>query len=370
MKNFEEFKEQAQEELEESSLSRLAKKAEKGGTAYMSAERADKSKKENKARTKQLAKDIRGAGLPGPTKVEGQYKEAGQDEPSKEQSYAISSGKKGKKAFKKAVKKLGKKYDQDSVLIQKDKDTDAKLHATSKAGKEDLGKWDGKVGKMKPGGKGDMQTRIKGKTFTMEEYELLEDLKTDLQIRASKGDKEAMKKLKELRAAGKIGKERGFEPGAKRDIPDMKKIMGIEENYGDNKYDPKKLEKELPKGVKYGKETQGKGDHKHRTVEVDGKETDMQIGGAAKGKSSTYSPSWADGHRKVKKTLDGIDKTVKEIQGEKKRESSDTAKRMAKAAAKRAREHGDKIISDITGVGRKTNRQGKGSKAARRMDNM
>ena len=44
----------------------------KGGTAYMSAERGDKSKKENKARTKQLGKDIRGAGLPGPTKVEGQ----------------------------------------------------------------------------------------------------------------------------------------------------------------------------------------------------------------------------------------------------------------------------------------------------------
>ena len=314
MKNFEEFKGQALEELEESSLSRLVKKGEKGGTAYMSAERADKSKKENKARTKQLSKDIRGAGLPGPTKVEGQYKEAGQDEPSKESSFAISSGKKGKKAFKKAVKKLGKKYDQDSVLIQQDKNKDAKLHPTSDAGKEDLKGWDGKVGKMKPGGKGDMQTRIKGKTFTMEET--------------------------------------------------------MAENYGDDKYDPKKLEKELPKGVKYGKETQGKGDHKHRNVEVDGVETDMRIGGAAKGKSSAYSPSWKDGHNKVKKTLDGIDKTVKEIQGEKKREVSDTAKRMAKAAAKRARTHGDKIISDITGVGRKTNRQGKGSKAERRLDNM
>ena len=91
----------------------------------------------------------------------------------------------------------------------------------------------------------------------------------------------------------------------------------------------------------------------------------MKIGGAAKGKSSTYSPSWADGHRKVKKTLDGIDKTVKQIKSDR---PKDTAKRMAKAAAKRAREQGDKIISDVTGVGRKTNRQGKGSKAARRME--
>ena len=312
MKNFEDFKGEVQQDLEESSLSRLVRKGEKGGTAYMSAERADKSKKENKARSKQLAKDIRGAGLPGPTKVEGQYKEAGQEKPSKEQSYGISSGKKGKKAFKKAVKKLGKKYDQDSVLIQKDKKSDAKLHATTDAGKKDLKGWDGKVGKMKPGGKGDMQTRIKGKTFTMEETEMVE-------------------------------------------------------NYGDNKYDPKKLEKDLPKGVKYGKEVQGKGDHKHSTVHVDGKETDMKIGGASKGRSGTHSPSWADGHRKVKKTLDGIDKAVKEVQG-KKGSESDTAKRMAKGYDRTVAAAGKKALGDITGKGHKKNVQGKGNKAKRRMN--
>ena len=117
---------------------------------------------------------------------------------------------------------------------------------------------------MKPGGTGDMQTRIKGKTFTMEEVELFEDLKRDLQNRASKGDKAAMEKLKQLRAAGKIGKEHGFEP------PDMEKIEGIKENYGDNTNDPKKLEKELPKGYKYGTPRQGKGDHKTAALEVDG----------------------------------------------------------------------------------------------------
>ena len=315
MKNFEDFMEDVQQELDESSLSRLAKKSEKGGTAYMSAERGDKSKKENKARTKQLGKDIRGAGLPGPTKVEGQYKEAGQEKPNKEASYAISSGKMGKKKFKKAVKKLGAKYDQDSVLIQKDKKSDAKLHATTKAGKDDLGKWDGKVGKMKPGGKGDMQTRIKGKTFTMEETE-------------------------------------------------------VTENYGDNKYDPKKLEKELPKGVKYGKETQGKGDHKHREVTVDGQATDMKIGGAAKGKSGTYSPSWGDGHKKVKKTMDGIDKAVKEIQNSKetKAKQSDTAKRMEKAHNRNVAAAGKKALGDITGKGHTKSVQGKGNKAKRRMN--
>lgn len=152
----------------ESSLSRIANKIKKGGVAHISAERADKSKKENKKRSNELRKDIRGAGLPGPTKVEGQYKEAGQDKPSKEETSVVSSGKLSKRRFKKIMKKLGKKYDQDSVLIQMDDDSEGKLHPTTKAGKKDFGKWDGKVGKMKPGGSGDMQTRIKGKTYTYE----------------------------------------------------------------------------------------------------------------------------------------------------------------------------------------------------------
>ena len=53
MKTFKEF-------LEESSLSRIKSKSDKGGIATMSASRADKSKKENKARAKQLDKDIKG----------------------------------------------------------------------------------------------------------------------------------------------------------------------------------------------------------------------------------------------------------------------------------------------------------------------
>ena len=154
--------------LKESSLTRLKGKSDKGGIGYISASRADKSNKENQKRTSQLSKDIRGAGLPGPTKVEGQYKEAGQEKPSKEKSFAVSSGKQGKKRFKKTMKKLGKKYDQDSVLIQQKGKGEGKLQPTTKAGKADLKGWDGKVGKMKPGRSGDMQTRIKGKTFTYE----------------------------------------------------------------------------------------------------------------------------------------------------------------------------------------------------------
>ena len=110
----------------------------------------------------------------------------------------------------------------------------------------------------------------------------------------------------------------GFEPGSKKDIPDMEEIEGIKENYGDNSYDPKKLEKELPKGYKYGAPRQGKGDHKTANLEVDGTSTDINIGGASKGKSGTFSPSWKAEHNKAKKTLRGIDREVKEIQKTKK----------------------------------------------------
>ena len=161
MKTYEQF-------IKESSINRIASKGDKGGVGYVSAERADKSKKENKARSKQLVKDIRGAGLPGPTKVEGQYKETGQDKATKEKTSVVSSGKMGKKRFKKTMKKLGKKYDQDSVLIQQSKKKGGNLHGTTKAGERQVKDWGKKVGHMRPGRSGEMQTRVKNKTFTYE----------------------------------------------------------------------------------------------------------------------------------------------------------------------------------------------------------
>jgi hypothetical protein len=159
-------------DLSETSLNRVRSKSEKGGMAIMSAQRGDKSKKENKARSKQLEKDIRGAGLPGPTKVSGRYTEnPGTDQEKKvgEKSHVVSSGKMGKRKFKKAITKLGKKYNQDSVLIQKKPKGDAQLVGTNKS-------WPGegkrvKVGKMNPGKTGEFDTKVKNKTFTYEEYE-------------------------------------------------------------------------------------------------------------------------------------------------------------------------------------------------------
>ena len=162
MKTFQDFCSQ----LDESSLSRIKSKSDKGGIATLSGSRDDKSKKENRARAKQLDKDIKGKGLPGATKVTGSYVEKGDDgkeKKVKERSHVVTSGKKGKRAFKKAVKSLGKKYGQDSVLTQTKKT--GTLSATRKGG---LGKSKNiKLGKFKPQGKNpEGQSQIKGKTFT------------------------------------------------------------------------------------------------------------------------------------------------------------------------------------------------------------
>ena len=118
--------------VKESSLSRIKSKSDKGGMAVLSGTRTGKSSKENKARNKQLDKDIRGRGLPGPTKTKGKW------EGGSERSHVVSSGKKGKRKFKKEIKKLGKK---------------------KRVG----------IGKFKPQGKSpEGVTQIKGKTFTYE----------------------------------------------------------------------------------------------------------------------------------------------------------------------------------------------------------
>jgi len=168
MKTFKEFCSQ----LDESSLSRIKSKSDKGGMAVISGSRGDKSSKENKARAKQLDKDIKGKGLPGATKVTGRWDEkddkTGKTTKVKERSHVVTSGKKGKRKFKKAVDTLAKKYGQDAKLTQIKKT--ATVSATRKGG---LGKSAGKnvkrftAGTMKPGrSSSDGDTKIKNKTFT------------------------------------------------------------------------------------------------------------------------------------------------------------------------------------------------------------
>ena len=153
--------------MQESSLSRIKSKSDKGGIGILSGSRGDKSAKENRARAKQLDKDIRGKFGRGATKATGSYIEkddkTGKETKVKERSHIIDRGKMGKRKFKKTVKALGKKYGQDSVLTQTKKT--GTLSATRKGG---LGKSKGiNVGRFKPQGKNpEGQSQIKGKTFT------------------------------------------------------------------------------------------------------------------------------------------------------------------------------------------------------------
>ena len=156
--------------MQESSLSRIKSKSDKKGIAVMSASRSKLSAKENRARAKQLDKDIRDKFKRGATKVTGSYIEkdenTGKETKVKERSHVVTSGKKGKRKFKKEVKKLGKKYGQDSVIVQTKGGGDATLKRSRKGG---LPKRNIKLGKMKPGGKSkEGETQVKGKTYTYE----------------------------------------------------------------------------------------------------------------------------------------------------------------------------------------------------------
>ena len=161
MKTYQEF-------MQESSLSRIKSKSDKSGIATMSADRGNLSRKQNQARAKQLQKDIRGKFGRGPTKLKGSYDEkdekTGESRKVKEKSFAIDRGKMGKRKFKKEVKKLGKKYGQDSVLTQTKKT--ATLHATRKGGLGPKTKGIG-VGKFRAQKKNpEGQSQIKGKVFS------------------------------------------------------------------------------------------------------------------------------------------------------------------------------------------------------------
>ena len=132
MKTFQEFVLDCFD-LQEKSLSRIVSKTQKGGIAIISPDRGDKTNKENQKASSRLTSRIRGAGLPGPTQVQGAYRETGTTEDQREKSFVVPSGKMGKKKFKKVASKLGqegglkqkrnqkpnsKNDDQDSVLIK------------------------------------------------------------------------------------------------------------------------------------------------------------------------------------------------------------------------------------------------------------
>ena len=212
--------------LDEGGLARVIQRAKDKSQSHatISAERGDKSKKENKSRSKQLEKDLRGRGY-GPKKTTGTYSEkddkTGEEKKVKERSYFVTSGKKSKRRFKKDMKKVAAKHNQDSVLVKQKGTGNAKLHATRKGG---LGKSKSETaGKLKAK-KGEFSTQVGKKHMTYEETILAKaEMVREKQIRegvlnqlkkGTKRHKDAVekKKIKNRKAVPYAALAAGYEP--------------------------------------------------------------------------------------------------------------------------------------------------------------
>ena len=236
--------------LDEGGLSRVISRAKnkKQSHATVSAERGDKSKKENKSRSKQLEKDLRGRGY-GPKKTTGTYSEkdseTGKENKVKERSYFVTSGKKSKRKFKKDMKKVAAKHSQDSVLVKQKGSSSAKLHATRKGG---LGKSKSETaGKLKAK-KGEFSTQVGKKHMT---YESILDKAEILRQEFAEGKKKGL--WDNIHAKRK----RGEAPAKKgdKDYPETLNVegkaygitkgsgkpSGAMKNFLDKRYDKKKV---------------------------------------------------------------------------------------------------------------------------------
>ncbi len=151
-------------DLSEGGMSRVVRNSKIRSTAVMTASRGDKSNKQNKAANKDLQKKVRSLGY-GYRKVEGSYKEKGDDGKEKnvkEKSIVVNAPKKKFRKFKKQMKRLGKAANQDTVITKRAKSS-AQLNPTNKRG----GKKSIRIGRVKPNTTSpEGQTRVKGKTYT------------------------------------------------------------------------------------------------------------------------------------------------------------------------------------------------------------
>ena len=161
-------------ELDEGGMARQVKHSKSRSTAVLTANRGDKSSKENKARNKELGKKIRSMGY-GYKKVKGEYPEkdekTGKKKTVSEPSMAVNAPKKKFKKFKKQMKRLGKEYNQDAVITKKGKDK-ATLHPTTKRGRKTstgVSRKGSKLGQVRPGKTGEYgHTKVGKKTYTYE----------------------------------------------------------------------------------------------------------------------------------------------------------------------------------------------------------
>lgn len=121
--------------ITESSLSRIWSKTQESDCACISAFRGGLTKSENKARSSQLLQNLLHLGY-SVTKIKGSYiekTEDGKDIEVSEDSYFVANLGHDQR-FVKNIKKLGFKYDQDSVLIVPQGGKDAYLFGTNTTG--------------------------------------------------------------------------------------------------------------------------------------------------------------------------------------------------------------------------------------------
>jgi len=158
----------------EASLSRVYSHTQKRNIAIISAQRQQYTKRENDKRTAELKTDIRRSGF-GFLTVKGKYEEinpeTNQKETVTETSFLIIGPENDdKNKTKQFAISLGKKYQQDSVLIKQPNDDKAYLVGTNSTGFPGLGKKQ-PLGKWHPNRTSEYMTALKGtknKTFVFE----------------------------------------------------------------------------------------------------------------------------------------------------------------------------------------------------------
>lgn len=164
--------------VNESSLGRIFQHSKNSNIAIMTAHRGEFDAKENEKRNRELASLIR-ANKFGYVPVTGYYVEnQGQEDEQKvqEKSFLIISSKDDGGRLKGFVKKMGAKFNQDSVLYKNADDEDAFLIGTV------AGRWPGKdvehrAGKFVPQKIGMFYTKMRNhRTFVFESVVELEGL--------------------------------------------------------------------------------------------------------------------------------------------------------------------------------------------------
>lgn len=164
--------------LNESSLGRIFQHSKNSNIGIMTAHRGEFDAKENEKRNRELASLIRASKF-GFIPVTGYYIEnQGQENEQKveEKSFLIISSKDDSGRLKGFIKKMGAKFNQDSVLYKNAEDPDAFLIGTV------TGRWPGKdvevrAGKFVPQKIGQFYTKMRNhRTFVFESVELPEGL--------------------------------------------------------------------------------------------------------------------------------------------------------------------------------------------------